>query len=547
MLFYAAIALLVAVSAAAIEAVRRMRVAERENARLHARLERFELQLPNTETPRSVDVTALRRESQRLYAAVEADRSRDVLAYLLGDCRDAMGAEEAVLWCWNDSADALRPGDWSTEGPSPAFFNADAWGPMIALAMEDEEVKVASVDGVVHAAAAPLLLERVQVGVLSVSNRRGLSRSRDELKHWMPRLARQVAFAQDLLAVRLDYGRHLGQNRAILKAVEKLGSTPEGDAVARSLCETSADITGARGAALIRWDGEAELGELNHASPGMGLRTPAIISPESQVATQCRARLPRVIEDARGLSSARALYGIGRSVPDPRSVAIVPIIRPDRVLGALVLESDEVNYFSSDLSQPLSMLLAAAAGSLELAWSYGEVDRRSRTDPLTGLYNRAHFAEQLQERLDFADRYLTPVSLIMVDVDHFKRVNDTFGHEAGDAVLRQVSAIIQDGVRSTDMCFRYGGEELALLLPKATCAEASELADRLRQRIVETVAFHKGAAIPVTASFGVATYLDGVSSREKLFPQADEALYRAKADGRNCVRSSAVKLRTPTS
>jgi diguanylate cyclase (GGDEF)-like protein len=547
MLFFAAIALLVVVSAAALEAVRRMRVAERENARLHARLERFELQLPNTETPRSVDATALRRESQRLYAAVEADRSRDVLAYLLGDCRDAMGAEEAVLWCWNDSADALRPGDWSTEGPSPAFFNADAWGPMIALAMEDEEVKVASVDGVVHAAAAPLLLEQVQVGVLSVSNRRGLSRSRDELKHWMPRLARQVAYAQDLLAVRLDYGRHLGQNRAILKAVEKLGSTPEGDAVARSLCETSADITGARGAALVRWDSGAELGELNHASPGLGLRTPAIISPESQVASQCLARQSRIIEDARGLSSARALYGVGRSVPDPKSVAIVPIIRPDRVLGALVLESDEVNYFSSDLSQPLSMLLAAAAGSLELAWSYGEVDRRSRTDPLTGLYNRAHFAEQLQERLDFADRYLTPVSLIMVDVDHFKRVNDTFGHEAGDAVLRQVSAIIQDGVRSTDICFRYGGEELALLLPKATCSEATELAERLRQRIVETVAFHKGAAIPVTASFGVATYLDGVSSREKLFPQADEALYRAKSDGRNCVRSGAVRLRTPTS
>jgi diguanylate cyclase (GGDEF)-like protein len=546
MLYFAAIALLL-VAFAALEAVRRLRVAQRENARLHARLERFELQLPNTETPRSVDVSALRRESRRLHAAVEADRSRDVLAYLLGDCRDAMGAEEAVLWCWNDSADALRPGDWSTEGPRPAFFDADAWGPMIALAMEDEEVKVASVDGVVHAAAAPLLLEQTQVGVLSVTNRQGLSRSRDELKHWMPRLARQVAFAQDLLSVRIDYGRHLGQNRAILKAVEKLGSTPEGDAVARSLCETAADITGARGAALVRWDADAGLGELNHATSFMGLRTPAALGPESQVADQCRVRLSRIIEDARGLSSAQTLYGVGRSVPDPRSVAIVPIIRLERVLGALVLESDEVNYFSADLSQPLTMLLAAAAGSLELAWSYGEVDRRSRTDPLTGLYNRAHFGEQLQERLDFADRYRTPVSLIMVDIDHFKRVNDTFGHEAGDAVLRQVAAIIQEGVRSTDLCFRYGGEELALLLPKATCAEAAELAERLRQRIVETVAFHKGAAIPVTASFGVATYLENVTTRDRLFPVADEALYRAKADGRNCVRSATARPHAPTS
>jgi diguanylate cyclase (GGDEF)-like protein len=546
MLLFAAITLLIVASAAAIEAVRRLRVAERESARLLARLERFELQLPNTETPRSVDVTALRRESQRVYAAVEAERSRDVLAYLLGDCRDAMGAEEAVLWCWNDSADALRPGDWSTEGPFPAFFDSAVWGPMIALAMEDEEVKVVAMDGVVQAAAAPLLLEQVQVGVLSVTNRRGLSRSREELKHWMPRLARQVAYAQDLLAVRLDYGRHLGQNRAILKAVEKLGSNPEGDALARSLCETSTDITGARGAALVRWNGDAEVGELDYASVALGLRTPAIIGPDSQVAAQCRGKLPRVIEDARGLSTAHALYGVGRSVRDPGSVAIVPIVRNDRVLGALVLEADEVNYFSPELRQPLSMLLAAAAGSLELAWSYGEVDRRSRTDPLTGLYNRAHFGEQLQERLDFADRYGTPVSLIMVDVDHFKRVNDTYGHEAGDAVLRQVAAIIQDGVRSTDTCFRYGGEELALLLPKASCEDATDLAERLRQRIVETVAFHKGAAIPVTASFGVATYPETVREREKLFPEADTALYRAKADGRNCVRSSGTRLRTPT-
>lgn len=546
MLLFAAVTLLIVASAAAIEAARRLRVAARENARLRARLERFELQLPSTETPRSVDVTALRRESQRLYAAVEAERSRDVLAYLLGDCRDAMGAEEAVLWCWNESTDALRPGDWSTEGPLPAFFNADAWGPMIALAMEDEEVKLVSVDGVVKAAAVPLLLEQVQVGVLSVTNRRGLSRSRDELRHWLPRLARQVAYAQDLLAVRLDYGRHLGQNRAILKAVEKLGSNPEGDAVARSLCETSTDITGARGAALVRWNADADIGELNYASVGLGLRAPAIVGPDSQVAAQCRAKLSRVIEDTRGLSTAHALYGIGRSVRDPGSVAIVPIVRNERVLGALVLEADEVNYFSPDLRQPLSMLLAAAAGSLELAWSYGEVDRRSRTDPLTGLYNRAHFGEQLQERLDFADRYGASVSLIMVDVDHFKRVNDTYGHEAGDAVLRQVAAIIQEGVRSTDTCFRYGGEELAILLPKATCHDATELAERLRERIVANVAFHKGAAIPVTASFGVATYPETAREREKLFPHADAALYRAKGDGRNCVRSDGAKLHTPT-
>jgi len=166
---------------------------------------------------------------------------------------------------------------------------------------------------------------------------------------------------------------------------------------------------------------------------------------------------------------------------------------------------------------------------------------------LTGLYNRAHFGEQLEEKLAFADRHNEPVSLVMVDIDHFKRVNDTFGHEAGDAVLRRVAGLIQEAVRSTDVCVRYGGEEIALLLAHTGRAAAMEMAERLRERIASTVAFHKGATIPVTASFGVATYLEPVSERGSLFPRADEALYRAKADGRNCVRCDGVKINTPTS
>ena len=272
-----------------------------------------------------------------------------------------------------------------------------------------------------------------------------------------------------------------------------------------------------------------------------------MLDPESQVAAGCRQASPLVFEDARGRSTAHALYGLGRSVRDPGSVAIVPIMRRGRVLGALVLESDEVNYFGSEAPYQLSVLLAVAAGSLELAWSYGEVDRRSRTDALTGLFNRAHFGEQLQEKLDSADRYNQPVSLVMVDIDHFKRVNDTYGHEAGDAVLRRVAGLIQEEVRSTDVCVRYGGEEIALLLAQTPQSAAKELAERLRDRIASTVAFHKGATIPVTASFGVATYPESVRVRDQLFPQADAALYRAKAEGRNCVRYGDASGAVPTS
>jgi len=540
------VALLVVVSCAALEAARRLVHARREIGRLTGRLERFDRQLSRTETPRSVDVTALRRDADQIFVALEAERIRKVLAHLLADCRDALGAEEAVIWCWNESSDAMRPEDWSTEGARPAFFDREAWGPLVAWAEDERTLQIAAEGETVFAAAAPIMLDDTCCGVLSVTSRRGLSRPKSEVRQWLPRLARQVGYVRELVASRLEYGRLLQRRGAVVKALKRLESAPSGDGLSQSLCETALLATGARGAVLVHWSPEADTGTLEFATNGAGVRTPAALGRESQVAEQCRKSEPLVLEDARGRSTAHALYGVGRTMRDPGSVAILPIIRQGQVLGALVLESDELCYFTPDTPHDLLELLAATAGSLELAWSFGEVDRRSRIDPLTGLYNRSRFGEQLEERLDFADRYGAPVSLIMMDIDHFKRVNDTFGHEAGDAVLRQVAAAIQEGVRSTDLCFRYGGEEIALLLPKATDAEARELAQRLRVRIAETVAFHKGAEIPVTASFGVATYPDTVRERDKLFPKADEALYRAKAEGRNCVRSAGASSRMPT-
>lgn len=534
----AAILLVLTTSAAVAEAARRLRAAREDNERLRARLERYEKQLPRSETPRSVDVTGLRRDADRLYVAHESDRIREVLAQFLADCRDLVGAEEAVLWKWNESSDAMRPEDWSTEGPRPAFFDRDAWGPLIAWAADERAVQLAAEGETVFALAVPVLLDETLCGVLSVTSREGLRRPKADVRQWMPRLATQIGYVRELIAARLDYGRHLQRRNAVVKALRRLESAPTGDGLAQSLCETALLATGARGAALVHWHSEADTGAVEFATAGLGLRTPAPIGRETQIAEQCRRGLALVLDDARGRSTAHSLYGAGRTMRDPGSVAILPIVRHGRVLGGLVLEADEVHFFDHDTPDDLSELLAIAAGSLELAWSYGEVDRRSRTDPLTGLYNRAHFDEQLEEKLAFADRY-GPLSLVMVDIDHFKRVNDSFGHEAGDAVLRRVAGLIQEAVRSTDVCVRYGGEEIVLLLPHTGQEAAFELAERLRERIASTVAFHKGASIPVTASFGVATYPKPVTDRQHLFPQADEALYRAKTEGRNCVRWAA--------
>ena len=235
-------------------------------------------------------------------------------------------------------------------------------------------------------------------------------------------------------------------------------------------------------------------------------------------------------------ASGQALYGASRVIREPGSVAIIPIAREGRTLGALVLEAEDVGALTPDETRPLTVLGAVVAGTLELAWSFAEVDRRARTDPLTGLWNRLHFGEQLQRALVEADTSGEPVSLVLVDIDHFKRVNDSFGHEAGDTVLKHVAKVVQEGVRGGDICVRYGGEEIAMLLGHTTSAEAEEIAERLRARLASAPIRHAGAEITVTASFGVASYPETVKARAQLFPSADKALYIAKHDGRNRVR-----------
>jgi diguanylate cyclase (GGDEF)-like protein len=271
------------------------------------------------------------------------------------------------------------------------------------------------------------------------------------------------------------------------------------------------------------------------------------LGTESIVAEACRAGVVQVLEDARGVASGSALYGVSRVIRDPGAVAIMPLVKDGRVLGALVIEADAPGGLTLEEARPLTVLGAVVAGSLELVWSFQEVDRRARTDALTGLFNRLHFGEQLQRTLNEADRFNQPLSLVLVDIDHFKKVNDTWGHEAGDAVLKHVARILQEGVRTVDICVRYGGEEIAMLMAQTDSTRAVDVAERLRSRIAATVVRHAGAEIAVTASFGVATYPETVKVRDQLFPSADKALYIAKHDGRNLVRSRpATKGRTAT-
>ena len=166
------------------------------------------------------------------------------------------------------------------------------------------------------------------------------------------------------------------------------------------------------------------------------------------------------------------------------------------------------------------------------------LEELARTDPLTGLVNRRVLVERLQTELERARRYESSVTVLMIDLDHFKRINDQHGHLVGDEVLKQVAVLLTSAVRSVDLVARYGGEEFVILLPETPPMGATTFAERIRERM-EAADFSAGTGerLGVTTSIGLATFPGPrIETVEDLLARADEALYRAKADGRNRVR-----------
>jgi diguanylate cyclase (GGDEF)-like protein len=169
-----------------------------------------------------------------------------------------------------------------------------------------------------------------------------------------------------------------------------------------------------------------------------------------------------------------------------------------------------------------------------------KLEEQSLTDALTGLRNRRFLDERLEEEFKRAQRYGDFLSIIMIDLDHFKAVNDRFGHPAGDMVLREAAALIRTSIRDPDICARYGGEEFAVILPKTSMSGALAVAERVWRAIgakeYEVPPDASGQrTVKVTASLGVAFYTKDITAGDVLLRRADEALYRAKEAGRNSI------------
>ncbi len=216
-------------------------------------------------------------------------------------------------------------------------------------------------------------------------------------------------------------------------------------------------------------------------------------------------------------------------------IGAFPLVSEDEVTGCIVARSMIEKLSKRDIDY-LEQLTRQAAATINRANTYSTILQNATLDALTNLNNRRQFETRLGQEISITKRQNNPLCAMMVDIDFFKKVNDTYGHAAGDEVLRTVAAIIKEQLRESDIPARYGGEEFAVLLPFTKIEEAQIVGERLRKAVEAHPVRVDNVDIAVTISMGLAEY-NREETGEELFERADKALYEAKKNGRNQVRT----------
>ncbi len=218
-----------------------------------------------------------------------------------------------------------------------------------------------------------------------------------------------------------------------------------------------------------------------------------------------------------------------------RSLLCAPIEYHSNVVGLITIISAIPDFFTSIHIERITAFASQAAVAFEHASLFAQAEHLSMTDPLTELHNMRFFNDFASLEFDRTNRYKRALSIAMIDLDHFKNINDTYGHSIGDLVLHETAARIKSAARSMDVVARYGGEEFVILMPEAGLDEAYLVAERVRRAVGDSPIENKGMAISVTLSAGVAEVDQDVKYLDELIKRADAAMYAAKAAGRNRV------------
>jgi diguanylate cyclase (GGDEF)-like protein len=252
-----------------------------------------------------------------------------------------------------------------------------------------------------------------------------------------------------------------------------------------------------------------------------------------------------LLDDVAGQEDRMPILVLDEGADRAESLLAVPLKASTRTLGALMLMGRR-GAFDAAASRVLGVLANQAAAALSTIQMKDRIRDMAMRDGLTGLYNRRAFDEQLRHALGREDRQKGRLSLVLLDIDHFKKLNDTFGHPAGDAVLRHTAHVVEHHLRRADEAARFGGEEFALILPHTEEVGAVRLAERVQGAVEKAQLVFEGARLSVTVSLGVAVWPSDGQDEEALIAAADRALYAAKQAGRNRVVPASALPRAPS-
>jgi two-component system cell cycle response regulator len=400
---------------------------------------------------------------------------------------------------------------------------------------------------------AILLAGALAAGLLVSVVARGLSQPFTELTEAAERVAKgdldtSIAASDEGEAGRLGsaFNRMTGELRRSLSELERsradlhdslerigeaLRSTHDLDGLLSVVLETATATLGASaGVVLYRRGDQLEL----MAEQGLheaGMVAPAVVSPGQGV-------LGRVVSSGtavRGRIGTGDLLMPAEGEPPAGDVLAVPLVSMGSTVGVIALyDRTDRRAFDTTDEESLTTLAGQASIAIDNVHFHNEAQRLSTTDPLTGLWNFRYLSMSLAREIERSTRFDRPLAVLMLDLDHFKQVNDVHGHQRGDTVLRELASRVQEQIREVDTFARYGGEEFVVVLPETTVEGAAQLADRICQAVRREPFRHDGEEpLEVTLSVGGAAFPEHGSSPATLMRAADKALYVAKNSGRD--------------
>ncbi len=460
-------------------------------------------------------------------AAPEAHDTTDFLRAGIEWCQTMSGAKRVILWLVDDAAGLVRPvsatgGNWPRahvlHGSPVTWIARERVSTRIAPPPEwSEALRVMGVPVVQANATHALTLELTDDIDVNPNQFDGLG-----------------IYMGALLNVLHDHDRlaeYQTRTQLLIDALRALPNRNDAASLAQELIRVAMQMSRGAGATVVAWTGDA--GEVI-ATEGSGLHAGNVVAAESLTALAARGQAVLV----RNGAALRAMFLLSereRFLPTPEAAAAIPLITDNAVVGVLTLWTAGT-VVAEEAITALETIAPYAAVQLEHARELGKMRALAERDALTGLANRRAFDTQLLVEWARWERHQRAFSLLLFDLDHFKRVNDQYGHDAGDEVLRTVGRTLAALLRGRDFAARYGGEEFAVLLSETPEKTAVEIAERVRGHIEVTQPIFSGKPIPVTISGGVVSSAAYLTAQD-MVRKADQLLYKAKSEGRNKVIS----------